>query len=157
MEVLFVRHGIAEDADAVDSDFSRPLTAKGRKQFRALVEWITEQGLAPHFVVSSPLVRAVQTAEILCDGAGLTPKSFRIDEHLSPGVDPAKLAAFLEQIHSPRVALVGHEPDMGHCAAEFIGGGRFAFGKGAVACVQFEGKCALGIGRLAWFLHPKLI
>src|SRR5579871_4093623 len=157
MEVLFVRHAVAEDADVVGSDFSRPLTAKGRKQFRALADWMAERGLEPHFVVSSPLVRAVQTAEILSEGAGLTSKSFRVDEHLSPGVDPARLITFLEELHSPRVALVGHEPDMGNCTAEFIGGGGFTFTKGAVACVQFDGKRALGKGRLAWFLNPKLL
>lgn len=157
MEVLFVRHAIAEDADAVGSDFDRPLTSKGRKQFRALAEWLTEHGLEPHLVITSPLVRAMQTAEILCEAAGLSKKSFRVDEHLSPGVKPARLAKFLQEIQSPRVALVGHEPDMGECTAEFIGGGHIAFAKGAVACVQFEVDCAVGIGRLAWFLSPKMI
>ena len=107
-------------------------------------------------MISSPLVRAVQTAEILSEVSGLTAKHCRVDEHLSPGIDPGRLLSFLAGLDSPRVALVGHEPDMSHCVARFVGGGKVSFSKGAIACVEFAGTCALGAGQLAWFVTPRL-
>lgn len=156
-QVLMVRHAVAEDADAVGSDFARPLTNKGRKQFRQLAKWLCERDAAPSLIISSPLVRAVQTAEILGDVAGLGAKHCRVDEHLRPGVDSAKLAQFVEELGVERIALVGHEPDMSRCVSEFIGGGHVSFPKGGIACMEFLNRVELGAGELLWFVHPKLV
>ena len=157
MEILIVRHAIAEEPSEADSDFQRALTPKGRKQFRAVATWLIEHDQTPDLVITSPLARAVQTAKILAKSAGLDPGECQVEQVLVPGIDPLKLANFLCGLSAQRIAIVGHEPDLSHCTAEFIGGGRINFAKGAVAAVEFEGPVSLGGGALRWLISPRLL
>lgn len=158
MDVWLVRHAIAADRSPhSDADFDRPLTEHGRDVFEDLAEFLAERAKMPERVVSSPLVRAVQTAELLCRAAGLKRKDSLLDDVLAPGINIELLLAFLRRQNVERIALVGHEPDMSRCTAELIGGGRIAFGKGNIACIRFNGLLQAGAGELRWFLGPKLL
>jgi phosphohistidine phosphatase len=157
MKVWFVRHAEAEVADAVGSDAKRALTAKGRRQFREVADWLVEHAGAPDLILHSPLVRAVQTAEILAESAALSAQNCRIDERVAPGVSAQALIDALAALGLKCVAFVGHEPDMSRCTSALIGGGVISFPKGGVTCVEFDGPPAVGAGSLRWMVTPRLL
>lgn len=123
-ELLLLRHGIAEErVDGLD-DAQRSLTPEGRERTRAQLQRLTQLGLDCDLVLSSPLVRARQTAE-LAVAAGLAAE-LELAAALAPLADPLPL---LERWLGPvsprpawrRLALVGHEPDLSTLAALLIG------------------------------------
>ncbi|MGE5191254.1 MAG: SixA phosphatase family protein [Deltaproteobacteria bacterium] len=157
MELWLVRHAVAADRGEFDGpDAERPLTGKGRRRFRDFCEWLAGETPMPQIVVSSPLLRAVETAALLTKASGLKKSEIVSTDLLAPGVDVKALLGLVRDQPASLVALVGHEPDISHCLAEIVGGGEFSFGKGFVAAVEFASSPAIGTGRLRWFVGPKL-
>jgi phosphohistidine phosphatase len=157
IHLYLVRHAIAADrGDEWPDDGKRPLTPKGIQRFRAVVQGLKRMGVLPDLVLTSPLVRAKQTAEILADG--LTPHPPVVTaESLAPG---GSQASFVEDIgkhpKAVHIACVGHEPDLGQLAARLIGARRpLAFKKGGVCCIDLE--AVNGPGHLVWFAPPRLL
>jgi phosphohistidine phosphatase len=116
-ELLLLRHGIAEERSSARPDVHRALTAAGRQRTAAVLERLLQLRLHCQLLHSSPLLRARQTAE-LAVAAGLAP-SCRLAEGLAPGGDPWPLLWWPPGVR--RLALVGHEPDLGELAAALIG------------------------------------
>jgi phosphohistidine phosphatase len=112
MRLLIVRHA---QAAAGDPDELRPLTSEGREQARELGLRLREQGLAPDAVVSSPLLRARETAAALALGDA------EVDERLAPGATPGDIRDAATG-RGDTVVVVGHQPDCGRAAAELSGG-----------------------------------
>lgn len=158
MQLWLVRHAIAvERIPNGLEDVDRPLTPKGRRQFKSLARTLATCGDKPDLIITSPLVRAVQTAEILRKACGLRKKQLQIEEFVSPGMDARKLIRHLRSLDQPgTVAVVGHEPDMSVCAKQLLSGGSLVFGKGHIACIEYEDGATMKSGKLAWFLGPKL-
>ena len=157
MQLWLVRHAVAAERDEFQGpDADRPLTDKGRRRFRDFCEWLEKQAEMPQAVISSPLVRAAETAALLARSAGLKKSAIVSSALLAPGADLGSLLRFVRENPAEIVALVGHEPDMSRSLAELVGGGDFAFGKGFVAAVEFASAPAIGAGRLRWFVGPKL-
>lgn len=157
MQLWLVRHAVAAEREAFDGpDAQRPLTPKGRRQFRKFCDWLAGQTALPPAIFTSPLVRAVQTAEILAKSLGKKKTEVACTEVLAPGVDVQQLVQFVGRQPDDCLALVGHEPDMSRILAELVGGGKFRFGKGFVATVEFDSASAIGAGRLCWFVGPRL-
>lgn len=160
MQIWLIRHAVAAEREEFDGpDEMRPLTAKGVRQFRDFINWLADETVAPVAITTSPLVRAVQTAEIVRKGLGLKKKDVRQAPTLSPGAEAQRLLDLARETPLPDtavVAFVGHEPDLSRALADFIGGGTIAFGKGSVAAIDFPGEPSLGGGRLCWFVGPKL-
>lgn len=161
MLLHIVRHAWAgqADADRWPDDGQRPLTAKGRKRFARLVRRLAKRGFRPELVVTSPLVRCQQTAELLAEGTGGPPLVARSE--LAPGSDLEKLLAWTAETAASReeIAWVGHAPDVGQMVAALIGsvGGQIHLAKGAVATVEFAGLPQLGQGELCGLLVPKML
>ena len=123
--IWFLRHGDAEDGD---DDFARELTAKGERQSRAAGKALAALGVELDACLTSPRVRAVQTAELACESLGLEPEEAR---ELSGGeFDPAALAAGRGD-----VLLVGHEPDFSQAVGDLTGA-RVEMKKGGLAAVD---------------------
>jgi phosphohistidine phosphatase len=157
MQLWLVRHAVAAERDEFDgADAERPLTEKGRRRFRDFCDWLADQMPMPRAILTSPLVRTIETADILAKAAGLKKSAITSTELLAPGVDLKAALGLVRDQAADFVALVGHEPDMSRCLSEIVGGGEFAFGKGFVAAVEFTSSPALGAGRLRWFVGPKL-
>lgn len=157
MQLWLVRHAVAAERDEFDGpDEQRPLTAKGRRRFRRFCRWLAGATRVPECIVSSPLVRAAETAQILAKGCGLKKGAVQFTDLLAPGVEIGELLQFVRDLPAERVAVVGHEPDMSMILAELVGGGSFHFDKGFVAAVEFSSLPPAGDGRLAWFVGPKL-
>jgi phosphohistidine phosphatase len=116
-ELLLLRHGIAEERAPSLPDDHRSLTAAGRLRTAAVIERLLQLNLQCQQLFSSPLLRARQTAE-LAVAAGLAP-DLQLSEGLAPEGDPWPLLCWPAGVH--RLALVGHEPDLGRLAAALIG------------------------------------
>jgi phosphohistidine phosphatase len=159
MELLIVRHAIAiERGDpAWLNDDERPLTPEGIHKFRAAARGLKAMGAKPGRILTSPLVRARQTAEIVRDAlAG--DLDLDISKHLAPGGDYAALIREAAALDAECVAVVGHEPHLsGLVSYALVGDGRRAgilLKKGAAALVSFDGPAAAGAGTLQWLLQP---
>jgi len=156
MQIWLVRHAIAAQRDEFQgADVERPLTDKGRKRFRAFADWLAESAPPIRKIVTSPLLRAAQTANLLRKGMGLRKADVTISDVLAPGASPDKILELAGQLSLEIVAFVGHEPDFSRALGAFVGGGRFEFGKGAVAAIEFPEGPQLSRGTLQWFVGPK--
>ena len=124
MEVYFIRHGIAAERGTYADDEQRPLIAKGKVKTAKVAEKLLATGLKFDLILTSPLVRAYQTAEILKQ-AGLC----KAIETFTPLKPNRKIAEWLEWLESDRlenpkakIALVGHQPDLGEWTEMLIWG-----------------------------------
>jgi phosphohistidine phosphatase len=158
-ELYLVRHAVAaERGDDWPDDTKRPLTTKGMSRFREAVKGLVWLGVGLDEIYSSPLVRAKQTADLLAEGLKERTAVRTLDE-LSPGHEPSRVLSELgKRIKRRRVALVGHEPDLGELAAALIGAPRaLAFRKGGMCRIDVDRVGASAHGSLVWFLPPKVL
>jgi len=158
-ELFLIRHGLAEErGDAWPDDTKRPLTEEGMARLRKEARGLARLGVTLDVVLTSPLVRARQTAEIVAAGFDPRPHVATIDS-LAPGAPYAAVIADLEKhLRKGRIALVGHEPALGELAARLIGTRHpMAFKKGAVCRIDVDTLPPAGPGSLRWFLTPKVL
>lgn len=161
MELLIVRHAIAFERDRHrwHEDAARPLSPAGIRRARKAAAGLKELTKRPEHLLTSPLVRAKQTAQILTDIAGW-PQAREAPE-LSPGEPALGVLTLLAKDRSTLTAVVGHQPGLGHLlAACLLGGGGslpIEMKKNAVACVSFEGKPRAGHAALMWLATPRML
>jgi phosphohistidine phosphatase len=161
MELLIVRHAIAFERDRQRwrDDGARPLSPVGIRQSRKAAAGLKEFSKAPDRLLTSPLVRARQTALILTEVAGW-PQAEVVPE-LSPGGAATAVLTLLGQQRGKRVAIVGHQPDLGILLTACLLGenGTLAIDmkKNAVACVSFEGSPRAGRAVLQWLATPRML
>ena len=153
MILYFLRHGDSGSPRAVDDD-ARQLTAGGEAKLRAAAPLWRRLNLRPDIVLSSPLPRALQTAELFCEAVG----GARIaDDRLRPGASWGDMGRLLaDHPDARRVMFVGHEPDLSAAVAELTGAASVRMRKGGLACVEFYGVPEPGGGEIAWLLDPDL-
>lgn len=163
LELYLVRHGVAalRGPDFPD-DAKRPLTTEGLARWRRAAEGLREFGVGLDIVVTSPLLRAHQTAEVLV--SVLKPKPRLVTaEALAPGQKMAEVVAVIAKYAAAargasRIALVGHEPDIGDLAAKLLGAkGDVEFKKGAMCRIDVDRAMPGGPGVLRWFLPPRAL
>ena len=158
-ELYLIRHGIAEQrGDAWPDDAKRPLTDRGIARLKKEARGLARLGATFDVMLTSPLVRARQTADAIASTFDPRP-SIVVVESLSPGGGYQTVLADLEkQSRRSRIALVGHEPGIGELAARLIGSRHpLEFKKGAVCRIDFETLPPAGPGALRWFLTPKIL
>jgi phosphohistidine phosphatase len=158
-ELYLIRHGLAEErGDAWPDDARRPLTDEGLSRMRKAARGLARLGVSVEVVLSSPLVRARQTADIVAGGLDPRPSLVNVDS-LAPGGSYAAVIADLEkQARKVRIALVGHEPAMGELAARLIGSRHpIEFKKGAVCRIDIDDLPPIGPGDLRWLLTSKIL
>ncbi|MEI8376125.1 MAG: histidine phosphatase family protein [Planctomycetota bacterium] len=162
MNLFIIRHAWAgQHGDpAYPDDSLRPLTDEGRKRFARMVEVLVPRGLTPQLIVTSPMLRCVQTAEILAEALGKKTKIVQRKE-LLPGGDPKRLLAWTQEQCSglEQVAWVGHAPDVGYLVASLIGleNGWLDLKKGAVTATGFPQLPEFGCGELQWLVTAKIL
>jgi len=161
MELLIVRHAIAleRNRERWRDDGARPLSPAGIRQSRKAAAGLKEFSRAPDRLLTSPLVRARQTAQILTDVAGW-PRAEEAPE-LSPGGAALAVLTLLGQKRGKLVAVVGHQPELGALLSACLLGedGTLAIEmkKNAVACVSFEGAPSAGRAVLKWLATPRML
>lgn len=133
MRVLLVRHGDAEPVLPGGSDSARPLSPRGHIEVEEVAERLRAHDERPTVVLTSPLVRAHETAEIL--GRILGAPVETADE-LSTAGDPRDMRRLIEARGEPCIAVVGHEPSMGDLHALLVGRGSQPFRKAEVRIID---------------------
>ena len=158
-ELYLIRHGLAEErGEAWPDDTKRPLTERGMSRMRKAVRGLARLGVSIDVVLTSPLVRARQTAEIIAGGFNPRPQLVSVDALALDGSYQAVLADLEKHAKRTRIALVGHEPGIGELAARLIGTRHpVEFKKGAICRIDLETVPPAGPGTLRWFLTPKIL
>jgi phosphohistidine phosphatase len=156
MKLYLVRHAEAIERSGTTPDANRYLTPKGRSAFRKIARRVRKAGIAPAVILTSPLLRAVQTAEILAerlkhDGPVVAANA------LSHGFDLRALRSLLAKAGNPtEAAFVGHEPDLGDLAATLLAlPGGFPLRKGAVLALEVDVGAPKGAAKFLWRTDGK--
>jgi phosphohistidine phosphatase len=151
VKLYLVRHAEAIERSGTTPDASRYLTTKGRLAFRKIARRVRKGGIAPAVIFTSPLLRAVQTAEILAERLKHQGQVV-VARELSPGFDLQAFRSLLRGAGFPEeAAFVGHEPDLGLLAAALMTvPGGFRLRKGAVLALEAEGSVRKGTAKFLW-------
>jgi phosphohistidine phosphatase len=157
MEIYFLRHGDAGTmGGGKGADDARPLSAEGTAAMKRVAAAIASLRLGLQLIITSPLLRARQTAEIVARRLRLL-GALVSDDRLAPGFGPEGLRSILnERRTTTAVMLVGHEPDFSRTITACIGGGRVECKKGSLARVDVEDPGSLS-GTLAWLVPPRVL
>ena len=158
-ELYIVRHAIAaERGSEWPDDNKRPLTERGISRFKEAVKGLRRMDVTLDEIFTSPLLRAKQTAELLAAGVEGKP-SVKVLEALAPGHSAASVMTQLARAAKRRrIAIVGHEPELGELAAHLIGAGRaLAFKKGGICRIDLGSLSSKRAASLAWFLPPTVL
>ncbi len=139
MKLIIVRHAEAVARTEDLSEESRYLTPEGRLFFRKTAQTMRKKGIDPDLILTSPLLRAVQTADILAEAISYSGPLIATD-HLAPGFDIAALRKLLDTCQtSGELVIVGHEPDLGNTVASLLAlSDRFSFKKGAAVKLKIN-------------------
>lgn len=161
MELLIIRHAIAFERDRHRwaDDAQRPLSPAGFRRSRKAASGLKELCKVPDRLLTSPLVRARQTARILTEVAGW-PRA-EVAPELKPGEDAAAVLTLLGKDRSTRIAIVGHQPDLSAlitaCLSKNHGALPVEMKKNAVACLSFDGRARGGGASLKWLATPRML
>jgi phosphohistidine phosphatase len=157
LELYLVRHADAGDSSLwTGVDAERPLSKKGRRQAKALARTLKDLGLRVDAVITSPLVRAVQTAKPIAKATGV---ELLVDERLGYEFGKRQLQALVGQLGPAmqRVVLVGHDPGFTDVATLLVGA-PVTMAKGALARIDLaERVVRAGAGNLRWLLPPDAV
>jgi phosphohistidine phosphatase len=155
MQVYILRHA---KADFGSKDPDPPVSAEGRKQTEGVLDLASESlGFKPTVVVTSPILRARQTGDLVKKRLHLA-SSVVVDGCLNPDAKPAEVLAFLShQKKDDGVVLISHMPLIFNLLYSLIGGEvEVELLNGSIAAVEFKGKPAAGKGKLTWLVQPKV-
>ena len=157
MELYFLRHADAGvSGEWKGSDFERPLSEEGAARMEEEASAIAKLRPMIDAILTSPLIRARQTAEIVAKRLHME-KVLVFDDRLEPGFGMPELKKILSERRSSKgLLLVGHEPDFSRVISACIGGGRVECKKGSLARVDMDDPRSLA-GVLAWLLPPRAL
>lgn len=158
-ELYLVRHGKAEERGvAWPDDAKRPLTDDGTERMRRAARGLVRLGVTVDVVLTSPYVRARQTAELIASAFASRPPIVASDSLTPNGSFPALLEELDKQSKRGQVAIVGHQPDLGEIAAR-LGGLRQAldFKKGAICRIDVKTIPPAGAGIIRWFMTAAML
>jgi len=162
MNLYLLRHGIATagDESGIESDSERPLTPKGIKRMRKSAKGLQHLGIAFDAILTSPLIRARQTAEIVAEALGLEAQLQEISG-LAPDSSVENLLFGLTRFQNrDHLLLVGHQPLLGKTAAFLLHGKErssldIALKKGGICAIEIDSLPPAEPGTLHWLLAPK--
>lgn len=159
MDLYIIRHAEAKPLgeNGIKTDADRPLTAAGHAQCKPLAAALQRQRVKLDRIVTSPLLRARQTAEDLLHQLAEPQPELHICDHLAPGGKRRKLTRFLCGLGASSIAIVGHMPDLALYTGWLIGSrkAQIDLAKGGVACVVFDDEPDKGAGALVWMVTPQ--
>jgi phosphohistidine phosphatase len=158
MEIYLLRHGIAEDHAPSGRDADRRLTDEGRQKLRRVLERAHAAGVNPSLILSSPLKRAIETAEIAARELGYEGKIVRSDS-LTPDSSPSDVGSEIRTHRDESaVLLAGHEPLFSATVSWMLGSthAMVEFKKGALIRIDVASPSAEPKGVLQWMITAKL-
>jgi phosphohistidine phosphatase len=159
LELYLVRHGIAENrGEDWPDDSKRPLTNGGIAKLRKEARGLVALDVTFDQIITSPLVRTRQTADVLAEVLKGKPPIATTDALAPAGTPAAVIQEIGRHARKARLALVGHEPNLGELAAQLIGAkAPLEFKKGGICRIDFDVLPPKGVGALRWFVTPKML
>ena len=159
LELYLIRHGVAaERGDDYPDDSKRPLTSSGMSKLRKEAKGLNELEIGFDVIITSPLLRTKQTAEILAGTLKEKPQIVVSDALAPAGTPAAVVQEIARHAKKGRIALVGHEPNLGELAARRIGAkSPIQFKKGGICRIDFEVLPPKSLGQLQWFAPPWML
>lgn len=156
LSLHLLRHADAGDPEAWQGDdAARPLSEKGVAQAENVGRHLATVGFQPDAIVSSPKLRALQTAELVGRAVGL---GVTVDDRLAGPLTPSIVEKIVEAAGAgTRPVLVGHDPDFSELLAELVDAPKLPLKKGAIARVDLTEGIEAGSGVLRWLLPPDLV
>jgi len=159
MILYIVRHGIAVDRTdpKCPPEPQRPLTAEGVQKTRSAALGLKELGVKPDVLITSPYLRAAQTAEILAEALGFPTSKIRVSNALKPAANPADIVKEISHLKAKELMCVGHAPHVDQLISQLVGArGVFTeLKKAAAASLEHTGTQSSW--RLQWVLTPKVL
>jgi phosphohistidine phosphatase len=157
MELYIIRHGIAEDSNP-EGDSQRVLTDTGKKKVKIMAEFL-EKKVQFDMLITSPYVRARQTADIFADIFGMKGDAFIKSETLLPDTPLDEVITEINSTGKKRVGVVGHNPLLSELCATLLGGNCIGIDlkKSAVACIDFPSLVRKEGGTLKWLVTLGII
>jgi len=161
MQLFIVRHGIAVDREdpKCPADPDRFLTEEGMEKTRQVAKGVSQVGAIPELMITSPYLRALQTAEIFAEELGYSKQKIRKSELLLPGAEPLQLFRELAKDKDLSVLFIfGHAPHLDDVVATALGSKHHisALRKAGVALVELR-RLVPPSGELVWLATPKLL
>lgn len=154
-QLYLLRHAHAGNpAHWTRDDAARPLSTRGRAQAQRLGRFLAEHGIVPDTIVSSPKLRARQTANLVADAIGVGVTS---DDRLAAAFDLDALGALIDGVGGTSLMVVGHDPDLSELAALLSGTAYLPLRKGALARLDLSLPVGPGGAILRWLLPPELL
>lgn len=158
MDCVLLRHGIAVERDEWEGpDLDRPLTEYGAKRVRQVVAGLNRLDVQPTHVLSSPLIRAIETAKIAHRLLRVRSAMHIVDE-LLPDAPPNRLLSILHKLPPEScVMCIGHEPQLGMTASVLLSGrvsASFPLKKAGACLIELPIQAKPGQGVLRWWLAP---
>ncbi len=159
LELYLIRHGVAgERGKEWPDDSKRPLTPDGVARLRKAARGLNRLGVTFDQIVTSPFVRARQTADVFSEELKSKPPITPSDALAPAGTPAAVIQEVTKHVRKARVALVGHEPNLGELAAQLLGARNpLEFKKGGICRIDFDMLPPKGGGMLRWFATPKML
>jgi len=159
LELYLIRHGLAaERGEEYPDDSKRPLTSGGISRLRKEAKALEELGVGFDHIITSPLTRTRQTADVFAESLKSKPSVSQSDALAPAGTSAAVIQELAKHMRKGRIALVGHEPNIGELAARLIGARLpLEFKKGGICRIDFEVFPPKGVGQLRWFVTPRML
>ena len=159
LELYLIRHGVAaERGDDFPDDSKRPLTNAGISRLKKEAKALDALGVAFDHIIVSPLVRTKKTADVFAELLKSKPSVSQSDALAPAGTSTAVIQELAKHMKKGRIALVGHEPNLGELAGRLIGARMpLEFKKGAICRIDFEVFPPKGIGQFRWFVTPRML
>jgi phosphohistidine phosphatase len=158
MDLYIIRHAEAQPLGerTISADADRPLTEAGKAQARLLAQTLQRLGVKLDVLLTSPLLRARQTAEEMLSSWKAPVPELQVTDELAPGGKRKGLSRFLRELEKEAVGLVGHQPDLGLYAAWLIGSKKIGIDldKTGTACIQCPKGPRKRRGTLIWLVTP---
>ena len=159
MILYLVRHGIAVDRTDPKSppEAERPLTARGVQKTRSAALGLRALGAKPDVLITSPYMRAAQTAEIFAEALGFSVEKIRVNDSLKPAANPAEIVKEISHLRAKEVVCFGHAPHLDLTIAQLAGArgrihGAEKSGRGVLRAHRPHGRWTL-----RWILTPKML
>jgi phosphohistidine phosphatase len=157
MRLIIVRHAIAVPRGTPDvPEEERPLSPEGERKFQKAARGLALLAEGPDLILTSPLPRALRTAEIAAAAWGGTP--LRVERVLLEGTLDQIVSALAKLPEQSKVVIVGHEPTVSSLVAGLLGSARgeaFELKKGGAACIETDARVTTG--QLLWYVPPRVL
>lgn len=157
INLYLIRHGEAEKISPLKKDFDRELTDDGKFLLQSAVEYWKK--IIPTFdiILSSPLIRAVQTSEIIANGFNYN-KEILKDNNLATGARTDDLIEIINHFHFENIACIGHQPDLSFHVSNLISntGCTLHFPPASICKIKFNGAAKFSKGELIYLIPPEI-